>query len=104
MVEYKPITPEDVIAHLGIDYADDMVFRNIKSAITAADFYLKGSIGEGYPVDDPRVKQIALAVVADLYDERGLHSTVSGNVRRLIDDFSWQLRLEMRRGANGENI
>jgi len=90
-------TVEDVLAYLGIDYADDMVNRNIKRAIDVADSYLKGSIGDNYPIDDPRAKELALIFISDLYDNRGMIEKVSGNIRRLVDDFSLQLRLELRR-------
>lgn len=95
------VSVDEVLAYLGIDYADDMVESNIYRAIKTADTYLKGSIGEDYPVLDPRAKELALIIVSDLYDNRGLQSTVSGNTRRLVDDFSLQLRLELRRGSNG---
>ena len=94
------VNVEEVLAYLGIDYADDMADINIERAIKTADAYLKGSIGENYPVQDPRSKELALLLVADLYDNRGLTSTVSGNTRRLVEDLSLQLRLELRRGSN----
>ena len=94
------VSIEEVLAYLGIDYADDMVTNNIERAIKTADFYLKGSIGEDYPIEDPRAKELALIIISDLYDNRGLSSTVSGNTRRLVDDLSLQLRLELRRGSN----
>lgn len=92
------VTIEEVKAYLGIDYADDMVNANIERAINTANAYLKGSIGNDYPTDDPRAKELALIIVSDLYDNRGLQSTISGNTRRLVDDLSLQLRLELRRG------
>lgn len=92
------VTIEEVKAHLGIDYADDMVNANIERAINTANAYLKGSIGNDYPTDDPRSKELALIIISDLYDNRGLQSTISGNTRRLVDDLSLQLRLELRRG------
>ena len=94
------VSVDEVLAYLGIDYADDMVNTNIERAIKTVDAYLKGSIGENYPVQDPRSKELALLLVADLYDNRGLTSTVSGNTRRLVEDLSLQLRLELRRGSN----
>jgi hypothetical protein len=96
----KVVSVDEVLAYLGIDYSDDMVNTNIERAIKTADAYLKGSIGENYPVQDPRSKELALLLVADLYDNRGLTSTVSGNTRRLVEDLSLQLRLELRRGSN----
>lgn len=92
------VTIEEVKAYLGIDYADDMVNANIERAINTANVYLKGSIGNDYPTDDPRAKELALIIISDLYDNRGLQSTISGNTRRLVDDLSLQLRLELRRG------
>ena len=94
------VTVDEVKDYLGIDYSDDMVDRNIERAIKTADSYLKGSIGENYPVADPRSKELALIIVSDLYDNRGIASTISGNTRRLVDDLSLQLRLELRRGSN----
>ena len=92
-------TVNEVLDYLGIDYADDMITRNVERAISTADAYLKGSIGENYPTDDPRAKELALIFIADLYDNRGMIEKVSGNIRRLVDDFSLQLRLELRRGS-----
>ena len=94
------VSVDEVKDNLGIDYADETVERNINRAIKTADAYLKGSIGENYPTDDPRAKELALIIISDLYDNRGLNSTVSGNTRRLVDDLSLQLRLELRRGSN----
>lgn len=94
------VSVDEVLAYLGIDYSDDMVITNIERAIKTADAYLKGSIGENYPIEDPKSKELALLLVADLYDNRGLTSTVSGNTRKLVEDLSLQLRLELRRGSN----
>lgn len=95
------VTVEDVKAYLGIDYADDMVNANITRAINTADAYLKGSIGNNYPTEDPRVKELALIIVDDLYNNRGSQSTnITGNCKRLVDDMSLQLRLELRRGSH----
>jgi len=65
----------------------------------AADEFLKGSIGINYDNTGERAKTLSLIVISDLYDNRGLHddsAKVSNNVRRLVEDFSLQLRLEMR--------
>lgn len=94
------VSVDDVLNYLGIDYSDDMVNANIVRAIKTADAYLKGSIGADYPVEDPRAKELALIIISDLYDNRGLNSTISGNTRKLVDDLSLQLRLELRRSKN----
>ena len=94
-------TLEEVLAYLGIDYADEMVNKNIERSILVADAYLKGSIGKDYPTDDPRAKELALIFISDLYDNRGMIEKVSGNVRRLVDDFTLQLKLELARASEG---
>lgn len=98
----RVVSVGEVLAYLGIDYADDMVNANINRLITTADAYLKGSIGEGYPVEDPRAKELALIIISDLYDNRGytVSAGLSNNVRRLVDNLSLQLRLELRRGSS----
>lgn len=102
--ESKVVTVEEVLAYLGIDYTDEMTTKNIERSINTADSYLRGSIGADYPVTDPRAKELALIVVADLFDNRGLQAqgggNVSSNTRKLVDDFSLQLRLELRRSAD----
>lgn len=90
------ITVDDLKNYLGIDYADEMVEKNLERSIRAADSYLKGAIGKDYPVDDLKSEELALIVAADLYDNRDLSTKVSNNVRNLVNDFSMQLRLEMR--------
>ncbi len=99
-----PTKPE-VLAYLGIDYADEMIENNIDRLIKTADKYLEGSIGKDYPKDDERAKELALIVISDLYDNRGINEKntggVSANTRRLVNDFSLQLRLELSRAQNG---
>lgn len=91
---------EDMLDYMGIDYADEKVLKNIGNAIKTADAYLKGSIAEDYPVEDPRCIELAKIIVSDLYDNRGLKDTISGNTRKLVDDMSLQVRLELRRSKN----
>lgn len=83
--------------YLSIDYDDERTTRRLDKALSVADRYLKGAIGEDYPIDDPRAQELALIVIDDLYNVRGLNNKVSGTVRRLVDDFSLQLKLELRR-------
>ena len=91
------LTVDEVLDYLGIDYADDKVNRNITRAIATADKIIQGSVGVNYPVEDARAKELALIIVSDLYDIRGMtcRDNVSNNVRRLVDDMSLQLRLEL---------
>lgn len=101
------LTVDEVLSYLGIDYADEMATKNITRAINTADAFLKGSIGANYPVKDPRAKELALIIVSDLYDTRGFmaSTSVSPNVRRLVEDMSAQLRLDLASsGAESESI
>ena len=93
------VTEAEVLDYLGFDVTDDVVRRNITRCIKVADAYLRGAVGENYPVSDPRAKELALMVVADLYDNRGMSEKVSANMRKLVSDFSLQLRMELRRST-----
>ena len=90
------ITVDDLKNYIGIDYADEMVEKNLERLIKTADSYLKGAVGKDYPADDPRANELALIVAADLYDNRDLSAKVSNNVRNLVNDFLMQLKLEMK--------
>lgn len=91
------LTVDEVLDYLGIDYADDKVNRNITRAIATADKIIQGSVGVNYPVEDARSKELALIIVSDLYDIRGMttRDNISNNVRRLVEDMSLQLKLEL---------
>lgn len=93
------VTVDEVCNYIGIDCRDTMIDSNINRIIKTADSILKGSIGDNYPIDDPRAKELALIIANDLYDNRQAETnTLTGNTRRLVDDMSLQLRLELRRG------
>ena len=100
---------EDVLAYLGIDYADEVVRRNVQSAMNTARQVLLGSIGadvETYLPDDPRVAELIKIYTDDLYSERGVSAKVSNATRQLVNTMEWQLRLELmaaREAAGGES-
>jgi len=87
----------EVLAYLGIDYADDAVLINVNRLINTADSYLKSAVGENYPKDDPKAKEVALLVISDLYDNRGMTINNFNITRKIIDDMTLQLQLELRR-------
>lgn len=87
---------QDAKDYLGIDYTDAATDRRLTNAIAVADKYLEGSLGVGFPAEDPRVHELALIVIADLYDNHTMTEKVSGNIRRLVADFSLQIKLDMR--------
>lgn len=98
------LTIEEVKDYLSIDYTDERTDRVLTRTLKVADKFLKGSIGEDYPVDDERAKEIALIVIDDLYSNRGLSDKVAGTTRRLVEDFSLQLKLELRRKNESETV
>lgn len=88
---------QDVKDYLGIDYEDNAITYRLNHLIKTAERYLEGKLGVGYPKEDERVKELALIVISDLYDNHDMSEKVSGNVRKLVIDFSLQIKLEMRR-------
>lgn len=91
------ITPEDLLASLGIDYADDMVYKNIENAIAYADGELRESVSDNYPVDHPLTPELALLYATASYEKRDL----SGNELKRADQIALKLRLYLRRVSNG---
>lgn len=92
-------TLEEALQYLGIDYDDDMVKANVNRALSTAQQVLYSAVGrdvEIYLPNDPRIKELVLIYLDDLYSERGASAKVSGAVRRLVFDMELQLRLELR--------
>lgn len=96
--DVEVLTEAELRDYLGIDYDEDrMVRNNVASAIALADAYLKGAIGDDYPTEDPRAKELAKIVAADIYNNRGITEKIAYTVRKLVKDFELQLRMELRR-------
>ena len=94
-------TLEEALAYLGIDYADDIVSRNVQRALDAAVGVVKGTVGDDifeYFPNSPKLRELILLHMADLYDERNT-TTLKANAvnRRIIDSMEWQLKLELKR-------
>lgn len=96
------VTVDDLKNYLGLDIVDDMITANLNRSLKTADAYLVGSIGVDYPKDDPRAKELILVVAGELYENRGmmLSGSVSNTTRKLVDDLSLQLRLELGRDSD----
>ena len=94
------VTIDDLKNYLGIDYVDDMITSNLERSLKTADAFLMGSIGLNYPKDDARAEELILVVASELYENRGmmLSGSVSNTTRKMVDDLSLQLRLELGRG------
>lgn len=91
------ISADDLLAYMGIDYADDMVNKNIDRAINTADGDLRESVGDNYPVDHPLTPELALLYASASYENRDL----AGNEIKRAADIAQKLRLVLRRRSNG---
>lgn len=89
-------TIDEIKDYLGIDYDDDVSNRNIKKYMSVADSWLKGAIGENYPKNDDRAKQLALFVIEDLYDRGSYSVKENKNIEKMKNDFVMQLQCEGR--------
>lgn len=90
------ITREDVLAFVGIDYADEMVNLNVDRAIRTADGELKESVADNYPVDHPLTKELALLYAGASYENRD----IEGNESKRASQLALKLRLYLRRVSN----
>ena len=97
------VVRDDLAAYLGIDYAAAQAEANMDLACEAANGFLDGAVGVGLDPSDPRARAVALAVAADVYDQRCYEregsAKASGAVRRLVADLCEQLRCEARRSG-----
>ena len=83
--------------YLGIDYTDDMIERRINSVIKSADLFIQGALGDDYPRDDHRVKEVALMFIGDVFDNRQLSSKGSSAYKQIATNMLQQIRLELIR-------
>lgn len=101
------VTEEEALQHLGIDYADAVVSSIVNSKLQTAIKIMHGAIGddaEMYLPDDPRIKELVLIYLDDLYSQRGLSAKVSGATRKLVADMELQLRTELRTAKEGAAV
>ena len=101
-------TIDDLKAYSGIDYADEMVTKNLTRALGAAINLTKGGIADDLDTvlaDDERVSLLVLVYADDLYSGRGVVNSdsakVSGATRRMVNDLETQLRMEYRTATEG---
>lgn len=85
----------EALDYLGIDAEDDMIINNINRQIEVADRHLKAAVGDDYPADDPRMKEVALMIVSELYDHRALSAKEENRINSLARLYMRQIRLEM---------
>ena len=92
-------TIEEALQYLGIDYSDEVIEYNVLRALNTAYQLVLGGVGDDvdqYLPDDPRVTELILIYMEDLYSQRGLSPKVSSATRRLVADMEQQLRLELK--------
>ena len=85
----------EALDYLGIDAEDDMIINNINRQVEVADRHLKAAVGDDYPADDPRMKEVALMIVGELYDHRALSAKEESRIKSLARQYMRQIRLEM---------
>lgn len=93
-------TYEDALAYLGIDYADELIKKNVTRALATAVETLKGAVGDDVwelMPNSSRANELTLIYLDDLYSSRGVSAKVAGATRRMVADMELQLRLDLRR-------
>lgn len=93
-------TLNEALTYLGYDVTDDdMVNANVTRCLRTAEAVLHGAVGEDvatYLPEDPRVDELVLIYMEDLYSQRGLAAKVTNATRRLVADMELQLQLELK--------
>ena len=97
------ITIEELADYLGIDIIDAQVTRNLTRVIISADSWLNSGVVENYNSEDPKSKELALIIAAELYDNRSLSVGDSNTARKLVSDFSLQMKAEALRKAEEDD-
>ena len=100
-------TYEDALAHLGIDYDDDLIKRNVAHKLAAAIKAVRGAVGDDVEIllpDDERVRELVLTFLDDLYSQRGTAAKVTGATRRAVSTMVLQLQTELQRLREGEDV
>ena len=92
------VSLKDAKSYMHIDHDEDDELIN--RCISAAEEYLLGAVGNGYGVTSERAHMLTLMVVSDLYDNRGTTERISVRTRTVVENFSQQMRLELRRKSN----
>lgn len=97
-------TIEDQKAYSGIDYADEMVEKNLTLALATANRTLEGAIGADVKelLPDYEIAHTLVLIYGDdLYSNRGVlnseNAKVSGATRRMTHDLEEQARMEYRK-------
>ena len=91
-------TIETARAYLGIDYVDEVTDANIQRALRTAEKTVLGAVGSDvatYLPEDPRVEELTLIYMEDLYSQRGVAPKVSAAIRHSMQTMELQLQQEL---------
>lgn len=88
------LTVQEVKEELGIDTLDKEIDARLERYIKLADAYLKGAVGENYPTEDERAKELALLVIEDLYDRNSSVVKENNSIQNLKTSLIMQLQAE----------
>jgi len=101
------LTINEALDHLGIDYADEKVTRNVASALKDAQRYLQGTVGADVfdlLPDDERVERLVKVYLTEIYDEPST-SAKAGNAKRdMVFSMELQLKMELARLREGATV
>ena len=102
------LTINEALDHLGIDYADEKVTRNVGSALKDAQRYLQGTVGADVfdlLPDDERVERLVKVYLAEIYDEPSTTSAKANNAKRdMVFSMELQLKMELARLREGATV
>ena len=88
------ISEEEFKNYLGLDAVDEMIAYNLRQALAAGGYWLTGAVGNEFPPDDPRARQLVLMAAAEFYENRQTTAAANLNKSRLVCDLLAQLRTE----------
>ena len=101
------LTIDEALEHLGIDYADEKVTRNVAAALKDAQTYLRSVVGDDVfellPHDD-KAERLVKCYLAEIYDERSTSAKVGNAKREMVHSMELQLRLELARARETAGV
>lgn len=101
------LTINEALDHLGIDYADEKVTRNVGSALKDAQRYLQGTVGADVfdlLPDDERVERLVKVYLTEIYDEPSTSAKAGNAKREMVHSMELQLRMELARLREGATV
>lgn len=101
------LTVDELMQHLGIDERDELVVANVTSALTDAEAYLKGVVGDDVfdlLPEDPKVDRLWKVYAQEIYDERSTSAKAGNAKREMVHSMEWQLKMELARAREEASV